>query len=112
MSGATLARRRSDESFVPTLQVSTRTRAGAIEVAIRDNGTGMPPDVVERVFSPFFTTKPAGEGVGFGLSVAHDVVTKLHGGELLCASEAGAWSEFTIRLPIAPASVATTPPLS
>jgi predicted ATPase/signal transduction histidine kinase len=100
-------RNRSDSDYTPTLTVTTRPFAvhgqpGGAELRIRDNGTGISPDVAARIFSPFFTTKPAGEGVGFGLSVAHDVVTKVHGGELLCESEPGAWTELVIRLPADP----------
>jgi len=105
----------SDSNYTPTLRVTTRPfavhgREGGAELRIRDNGTGISPEVASRIFSPFFTTKPAGEGVGFGLSVAHDVVTKVHGGELLCESEPGAWTELVIRLPADPSPAAPAAP--
>jgi len=66
---------------------------------VRDNGTGIPPEVKEKIFNPFFTTKPAGEGTGLGLSISHDVIVKQHGGSIEVKTEAGAFSEFIIVLP-------------
>ncbi|MBV9529715.1 MAG: hybrid sensor histidine kinase/response regulator, partial [Bradyrhizobium sp.] len=63
-----------------------------------DNGTGIPPDIQEKIFNPFFTTKPAGEGTGLGLSMSHDIVVKQHGGTIEVATEPGSFTEFIIRL--------------
>ena len=66
---------------------------------MRDNGTGIPPDVRDKLFQPFFTTKPTGEGTGLGLSISYDIVTQVHGGTIEVASEVGSFTEFTVRLP-------------
>ena len=71
----------------------------AVQISIRDNGAGMPPDVQEKLFTPFFTTKPAGEGTGLGLSISHDVVVNQHRGHIEAATEPGEFTEFTITLP-------------
>ena len=70
-----------------------------VEVRIRDNGTGIPPDIQEKIFNPFFTTKPAGEGTGLGLSMSHDIVVKQHGGTIDVVTELGLFREFIITLP-------------
>ena len=70
-----------------------------MEIRVRDNGTGIPPEVKEKIFNPFFTTKPAGEGTGLGLSISHDVIVKQHGGSIDVETEPGAFSEFIIVLP-------------
>jgi GAF domain-containing protein len=85
--------------FEPTLSASTRDRGEHVEIRIRDNGTGIPPHVRERMFNPFFTTKPAGEGTGLGLSMSHDIVVKQHGGRIDVATQPGEFTEFTILLP-------------
>jgi signal transduction histidine kinase len=69
------------------------------EIRIRDNGTGIPPESRNRLFQPFFTTKPTGEGTGLGLSISYDIVTQQHGGTISVDSEFGAFTEFTVRLP-------------
>ena len=66
---------------------------------VRDNGTGIPPEIRDKLFQPFFTTKPTGEGTGLGLSISYDIVTQQHGGTIEVDSEADAFTEFTIRLP-------------
>jgi signal transduction histidine kinase len=66
--------------YEPTLTASTKSLGDRVEIRIRDNGTGMPPDVKEKMFNPFFTTKPTGEGTGLGLSISHDIIVKQHGG--------------------------------
>ena len=70
-----------------------------VEIRIRDNGIGIPPELKEKIFNPFFTTKPAGEGTGLGLSMSHDIVVKQHGGTIDVNSEPGVFTEFTITLP-------------
>jgi adenylate cyclase len=85
--------------FEPTLKVTTRDVGEAVEIIVRDNGTGIPADIRDKLFQPFFTTKPTGEGTGLGLSITYDIVTKQHGGTIAVESEVGEFSEFTIRLP-------------
>ena len=70
-------------------RATTRTSANSVEIRIRDNGTGIPPEVKEKMFNPFFTTKPAGEGTGLGLSMSHDIIVKQHGGTIDVDTEAG-----------------------
>jgi two-component system NtrC family sensor kinase len=84
---------------VPTLKVTTRDAGDAVVIRVRDNGTGIPADIRDKLFQPFFTTKPTGEGTGLGLSITYDIVTKQHGGTIAVESEVGEYSEFTIRLP-------------
>ena len=78
---------------------STRSLGDRVEIRIRDNGTGIAPEVKEKIFNPFFTTKPAGEGTGLGLSISHDVIVKQHGGSIDVETKPGAFSEFIIVLP-------------
>ncbi len=85
--------------FEPTLLAATRGLADRVEIRIRDNGTGIPSEVKEKMFNPFFTTKPAGEGTGLGLSMSHDIVVKQHGGTIDVETEAGRFTEFIIVLP-------------
>jgi signal transduction histidine kinase len=94
-------RRKADRQagFRPTLKVSTRDLGQAVEVRVRDNGTGIALDVREKLFQPFFTTKPTGEGTGLGLSISYDIVTQQHGGTIEVESEPGRFTEFTVRLP-------------
>jgi GAF domain-containing protein len=93
-------------AYEPTLSASTRSLGDRVEIRIRDNGTGIPPAVKEKMFNPFFTTKPAGEGTGLGLSLSHDIVVKQHAGTIDVDSEPGAFTEFRIVLPRAAASLA------
>lgn len=86
-------------AYQPTLRVTTREAEGAVEIAVRDNGVGIPPEIRDKLFQPFFTTKPTGEGTGLGLSISYDIITQQHGGTIMVASEEGAYTEFTIRLP-------------
>ncbi|ALW84808.1 hypothetical protein AUC43_06740 [Hymenobacter sedentarius] len=90
-----------EAAYEPTVVVSTARGTGrAVEIRVKDNGPGMPPDVQQQVFQPFFTTKPAGEGTGLGLSLSYDIVTKGHGGTLTVHSQEGHGTEFLIRLPL------------
>jgi signal transduction histidine kinase len=92
-----------DEGFEPLLTATTRNLGNKVEIRIRDNGTGIPAEVREKMFNPFFTTKPAGEGTGLGLSMSHDIIVKQHGGEIDVDTEPGKFSEFIITLPRAAA---------
>ena len=85
--------------YGPAVIAYTRGHGGDVEIRIRDNGTGIPPDVREKMFTPFFTTKPAGEGTGLGLSMSHDIIVKQHGGTIDVESVPDNFTEFTIRLP-------------
>jgi two-component system NtrC family sensor kinase len=85
--------------FEPKLKAVTRNLGDRVEVRIRDNGTGIPPDIQEKIFNPFFTTKPAGEGTGLGLSLSHDIVVKQHGGTIEVVTEPGSFTELIITLP-------------
>jgi signal transduction histidine kinase len=82
--------------------VATRDSGDAVEIRVRDNGTGIPADVRDKLFQPFFTTKPTGEGTGLGLSISYDIVTQQHGGSISVDSEEGVFTEFTVRLPRRP----------
>jgi C4-dicarboxylate-specific signal transduction histidine kinase len=87
-------------TFEPTVSVSTKREGDSVVIAVKDNGIGMPPTVSEKIFQPFFTTKPTGEGTGLGLSLSYDIITKGHGGELRVESREGEGSEFLVQLPI------------
>jgi signal transduction histidine kinase/putative methionine-R-sulfoxide reductase with GAF domain len=102
-NGVYAATRRKTEDkehgFEPTLRASTKNLGNAVEIRIRDNGSGIPAEVQEKIFNPFFTTKPAGEGTGLGLSMTHDIIVKQHGGRINVATEPGQFTELTIVLP-------------
>jgi two-component system NtrC family sensor kinase len=101
-NGFYAATRRAIESangFEPTLLAETRNLGDSVEIRIRDNGIGMPGDVKAKIFTPFFTTKPPGEGTGLGLSMSHDIVVKQHGGRIDVESEPDSFTEFIITLP-------------
>jgi two-component system NtrC family sensor kinase len=91
--------------YEPTLAATTKNLGDRVAITIRDNGTGIPPEVKERLFTPFFTTKPAGEGTGLGLSISHDIIVKQHGGSIEVDTQPGEYTEFTIVLPRAGASL-------
>jgi ligand-binding sensor domain-containing protein/signal transduction histidine kinase len=90
--------------YEPKVAVSTAARNGKAQIRVWDNGTGIAESVKGKIFQPFFTTKPTGQGTGLGLSLSYDIITKGHGGELAVASEQGEWAEFTITLPSVPAA--------
>jgi GAF domain-containing protein/sensor histidine kinase YesM len=96
---ATKRKEAGADGFEPTLSASTKNLGNKVEIRIRDNGTGIPLEVKEKMFNPFFTTKPAGEGTGLGLSMSHDIVVKQHGGKIDVDTEPGAFTEFIITLP-------------
>jgi GAF domain-containing protein len=91
--------------YEPTLTATTKSLGDSVEIKIRDNGTGIPPEVKEKMFNPFFTTKPAGEGTGLGLSLSHDIIVKQHGGSIEVDTQPGAFTEFRIVLPRLAASI-------
>ena len=92
-------KRRREAGDRPVLKVTTRDLGNAVEIRVRDNGVGIPPEHRDKLFQPFFTTKPTGEGTGLGLSISYDIVTQEHGGTIAVESEPGAFTEFTVRLP-------------
>jgi signal transduction histidine kinase len=87
------------DGFEPTLTATTKNLGDKIEICIRDNGTGIPAEAKEKIFNPFFTTKPAGEGTGLGLSMSHDIIVKQHGGTIDVETAPGVFTEFRIVLP-------------
>jgi len=100
---AALAKKQSrDPGFEPTLRASTRNLGDKIEIRLRDNGVGIAPDVRDKIFNPFFTTKPAGEGTGLGLSMSHDIIVKQHGGRIDIESEPNKFTEIIVTLPRGP----------
>jgi signal transduction histidine kinase len=86
-------------NYEPTLGAATKNLGNSVEIRIRDNGGGISPEVREKMFNPFFTTKPAGEGTGLGLSISHDIIVKQHGGSIDVETEPGLFTEFKIVLP-------------
>jgi signal transduction histidine kinase len=87
------------EDYQPTVWVSTERQNGKIYVTVKDNGTGIPDSVRDKIFHPFFTTKPTGEGTGLGLSLSYDII-KAHNGEIKVESEEGQGTEFVVELPV------------
>ncbi len=92
------------ENYEPTVwvtakRISTPSGAGGLEISVRDNGTGIPQKVLDKIFQPFFTTKPTGQGTGLGLSLSYDII-KAHGGEIKVDTEEGEGTEFIIQIPI------------
>jgi two-component system, NtrC family, sensor kinase len=88
-----------NRDYEPTLAAATKNLGDRVEIRIRDNGTGIPPEVKDKMFNPFFTTKPAGEGTGLGLSISHDIIVKQHAGSIEVDTEPGEFTEFRIILP-------------
>jgi signal transduction histidine kinase len=105
---ATKRKEQAGDGFEPTLSATTRNLGSRVEIHIRDNGTGIPTEVKEKMFNPFFTTKPAGEGTGLGLSMSHDIVVKQHAGKIDVDTEPGNFTEFVITLPRSGAAQAGT----
>jgi GAF domain-containing protein len=95
--------------YVPILAASTKSLGDRVEIRIRDNGTGIPPEVKEKMFNPFFTTKPAGEGTGLGLSICHDIIVKQHGGSIEVDTRPGEFTEIRVILPRAAALLPERP---
>ncbi|HEX8297778.1 MAG TPA: two-component regulator propeller domain-containing protein, partial [Rubricoccaceae bacterium] len=99
-------KRAGEAGYAPAVTVRTRRDGDTIEIALDDNGPGIPPALMDKIFEPFFTTKPTGEGTGLGLSLAYDIVTQVHGGTMSVESTVGTGTVFTIRIPVsAPATI-------
>jgi two-component system NtrC family sensor kinase len=94
------------DGYEPILKASTKSLGDSVEIRIRDNGTGIPSEVRDKIFNPFFTTKPVGEGTGLGLSLSHDIVVKQHAGFMEVDTQPGEFTEFRIVLPRTGASLA------
>ena len=92
-------RKQAADNYEPVVYVKTERTADAVRIIVRDNGMGIPQKVLDKVFQPFFTTKPTGEGTGLGLSMSYDIITKGHGGELKVETREGEYAEFIIILP-------------
>jgi signal transduction histidine kinase len=92
-------RETNDGEFKPTLTVTTRDVGETVEVRVRDNGSGIPTEIRDKLFQPFFSTKPTGEGTGLGLSISYEIVTKQHRGTIEVSSTVGEFTEFTVCLP-------------
>jgi len=102
---ATKRKGAASDGYEPTLAATTKNLGDRIEIRIRDNGTGIPREAKEKIFNPFFTTKPAGEGTGLGLSISHDVIVKQHGGSIEVDTQPGEFTEIKVILPRAAASL-------
>ena len=98
----------ADDAYEPILAAATKNLGDRVEIRIRDNGTGIPLEVKERMFNPFFTTKPVGEGTGLGLSISHDIIVKQHAGTIEVETLPGQFTEFRIVLPRTAAVIAKT----
>jgi signal transduction histidine kinase len=103
---ATKRKAQVNGGYEPTLMAATKNLGDRIEIRIRDNGTGIPPEVTDKLFNPFFTTKPAGEGTGLGLSISHDIIVKQHAGSIEVDTQPGEFTEIRIVLPRAAAGIA------
>jgi len=99
MHAADEKKKRIGDGYEPTISVSTKKFSDKVEVKVKDNGNGIPHKVLDKIFQPFFTTKPTGQGTGLGLSLSYDIV-KAHGGELKVETKEGQGSEFIVQLPI------------
>ena len=87
------------DGYEPTLAAATKNLGDSVEIRIRDSGTGIPAEVMDKIFNPFFTTKPPGEGTGLGLSLSHDIVVKQHAGSIEVDTRPGEFTEFKVILP-------------
>ena len=93
-------KKKSGNDFYSNFKVSTKNLKDKVEIRIGDNGNGIPKDILDKIFQPFFTTKPTGEGTGLGLSLSYDIVTKVHGGEMKVETKEGEGTEFIIQIPV------------
>jgi signal transduction histidine kinase len=88
------------DDYKPTVTIQTKKINDKIEIMVSDNGNGIPQNIIDKIFQPFFTTKPTGEGTGLGLSLAYDIITKEHNGTIKANSKENEGSEFVIQIPI------------
>ncbi len=93
-------KKNNDDNFTPILKVSTKNINDKVEIRIADNGNGIPADILDKIFQPFFTTKPTGEGTGLGLSLSYDIIVKQHGGEMKVETKEGEGTAFIIKLTV------------
>jgi signal transduction histidine kinase len=89
----------NNNGYEPTIEVSTKKIGDRVEIRVKDNGVGIPKHILDKIYQPFFTTKPPGQGTGLGLSLSYDMIVA-HGGELKAQTEEGEYAEFIITLPI------------
>jgi signal transduction histidine kinase len=94
----------SDSKYAPRVSIETRNAGPWVEIRIADNGTGIPEHLIDKIFQPFFTTKPTGEGTGLGLSLSYDIITKGHGGTLNVESQNNRGTTFIIQIPQNPST--------
>ena len=92
-------KRQRSESFDPTVSVSTKKKNDKLQITVKDNGNGIPQNILDKIFQPFFTTKPTGQGTGLGLSLSYDII-KAHSGEIKVETKEGEETIFIIELPI------------
>ena len=97
--GAALAKKLNGENFKPLVSLTTKKIGDIVEIRVKDNGMGMSKPLLDKIYDPFFTTKPSGHGTGLGLSLSYEIITKAHNGELKVETAEGEFAEFIIRLP-------------
>ncbi|MCC7379561.1 MAG: GHKL domain-containing protein, partial [Chitinophagaceae bacterium] len=90
----------ADENYEATVIVSTKKENGNVLISVKDNGNGIPAAIKDKIFQPFFTTKPTGQGTGLGLSLGYDIITKGHGGQLKVETKESEFTKFVINLPV------------
>src|SRR6185312_5867905 len=93
-------KKQADAGFKPMVELSTSLKGKNIEIVVKDNGTGIPDDIKEKIMQPFFTTKPTGQGTGLGLSLSYDIVVKGHAGSIAIDTKEGEFTEFIVKLPL------------
>jgi signal transduction histidine kinase len=93
-------KRQVNGTYEPTVMVSSRKLNNRVQLVVKDNGMGIPQRVMDKIFQPFFSTKPTGEGTGLGLSISYDIITNVHGGQMRVETKEGEFAEFIIELPV------------
>src|SRR6185437_9757450 len=93
-------KKQNPEGYLPQVTLTTVNKSSFVEIVVKDNGTGIPDDIKEKIMQPFFTTKPTGQGTGLGLSLSYDIVVKAHNGKIDVKSKDGEGSEFKISIPV------------
>jgi signal transduction histidine kinase len=92
-------KKKLNNNYEPQVYISTKKTGNNVEIRVKDNGLGIPQKSLDKIFQPFFTTKPSGEGTGLGLSLSYDIVTKGHGGERKVDTKEGEYTEFIVQIP-------------